>query len=289
MVGSRGGGTPARVSPGSAALISSNGDYHVFNVGTTHNLYSVAHTAAGWGAPMNLGGNLSGSPAAVYNAATNRYDVFGVGPNGVIYQTTYINGWRSPVGLPESGFVGGLTAVLTPNGAYHIFGVRTDHHLYQVVYQPGVGWLAPQNLGGSLAGTPSVTYRSSGRYDVFATGTDGRIYQAFYSAGWHAPAALPVAGTYAGGISAVIASDGSFHLATLNTAKALVQVTWLPGKGWVAPRNMGGAFVGSPAVTYQAATNRYDVFAIGTAGPLYQQTYKSGWGAFVRLGTGLFI
>ena len=104
LVGSGGGGTPARVSPGSAALISSNGDYHVFNVGTTHNLYSVAHTAAGWGAPVNLGGNLAGSPAAVYNAAANRYDVFGVGPNGShlsddLHQRLALTGGPTRVGL----------------------------------------------------------------------------------------------------------------------------------------------------------------------------------------------
>ncbi len=288
LVGSNGGGTPARVSPGSAAVVSSDGNYHVFSVGTNHNLYAVTHTAAGWSAPLNLGGQLAGSPGVIYNAATNRYDVFAVGTNGTVYQTMYIGGWRAPVPVPgATSFVGGLTGVVT-SGVYHVFGVRTDHRLYQVAYQPGHGWLAPQVLGGSFRGTPSVTYRS-GRYDVFGVGTDGRIYQVTYSATWHAPVALPVSGVFAGGVAAVVASDGSFHLATLGTNKSLYQVTWLPGKGWVAPRNMGGSFVSAPAMTYQPRTGRYDVFGVGVAGALYQQAYQGTWGGFARVGAGLFI
>lgn len=286
LVGSEGGGTPLRISPGAAAVRSKDGRLHVFSIGTDQHLYQIAQAGSGWSAPQDLGGSLAGTPAVTYSATTGRYDVFGVGANGRIYQTTYTGGrWQGLTPLPATGFVGGLSAVIAADGSYHLAGIRADHHLYQVVHSSR-GWAAPQNLGGSVAGTPGLTYRS-GRYDIFATGTDGRIYQTYFQGGWSPVSALPASG-FVGGVSAVVASDGSYHLAAVGTDRRLYQVVH-NSAGWNARQNLGGGLLGSAALVFQAAGGRYDAFGIGTAGALYQISYQRTWGPFQRIGNGPFV
>lgn len=286
LVGSEGGGTPPRISPGAAAVRSKDGRLHVFSIGTDQHLYQTAQTASGWSAPQDLGGSLAGTPAVTYSAATGRYDVFGVGANGRIYQTTYSGGrWQGLAPLPATGFVGGLSAVIATDGSYHLAGIRADHHLYQVVHSSR-GWAVPENRGGTVAGTPGLTYRS-GRYDIFATGTDGRIYQTYYQGGWSPVSALPASG-FVGGVSAVVASDGSYHLAAVGTDRRLYQVVH-NSAGWNARQSLGGGLLGSAALVFQATGGRYDAFGIGTAGALYQITYQRTWGPFQRIGNGPFV
>lgn len=288
LVGSEGGGTPPRTSPGTAAVLAKDGFLHVFSVGTNQHLYQTVGTASGWSTRQDLGGFIAGTPAVTYSAATGRYDVFGVGTNGRIYQTTYTGGrWHGLTALPAAGFVGGLSAVIAADGSYHLAGIRVDHHLYQVVHN-SKGWVAPQNLGGAVAGTPGLTYRSTAnRYDIFATGTDGRIYQTTYQGRWGPVSALPASG-FVGGVAAVVASDGSYHLAAIGTDRRLYQVIH-NSAGWNAPQNLGGGLLGSPSLLFQAAGNRYDAFAIGSAGGLYQITHQAAWTPFQKIGLGPFV
>jgi hypothetical protein len=289
LVGSEGGGTPPRTSPGAAAVRAKDGSLHVFSVGTNQHLYQSVRTASGWSTRQDLGGFIAGTPAVTYSSATGRYDVFGVGANHRIYQTTYIGGrWRGLTAVPSAtGFMGGLSAVIAADGSYHLAGIRADHHLYQVLHN-SKGWVAPQNLGGAVAGTPGLTYRSSAnRYDIFATGTDGLIYQTTYLGRWSTVSALPASG-FVGGVSAVVASDGSYHLAAIGTDRRLYEVIH-NSAGWTAPRNLGGGLLGSPALLYQATGNQYDAFAVGTAGGLYQITHQAAWTPFQKIGLGPFV
>lgn len=287
LVGSEGGGTPPRISPGVGAVRASDGRVHTFSVGTDQHLYTTVQSGSGWSTRQDLGSALAGTPAVTYSAATGRFDVFGVGTNGRIYQTIYTGGrWSGLAPLTATGFVGGLSALIATDGSYHVAGIRTDHHLYQVVHTSTKGWIAPQNLGGSVAGTPGLTFRG-GRYDMFGVGTDGRVYQTIYQSGWSPVSALPASG-FVGGVSAVIASDGSYHLAAIGTDRRLHQIVHTTA-GWQAPENVGGGLLGSPALLFQAAGNRYDAFGIATAGGLYQTTHLKTWSAFQKIGAGPFV
>jgi hypothetical protein len=75
---------------------------------------------------------------------------------------------------------GGAGAVFE-NGRYHVFGISPGGVLYQNTWNSG--WSGWQSLGGTVAGTPAVTYHS-GRFDVFAESPSGVMYQKTYNGSW---------------------------------------------------------------------------------------------------------
>jgi hypothetical protein len=165
------------------AAIYENGDYHVFAVTPAGTLMQRTWNGS-WGDWQNLGGVLKGTPAVTYH--NDRFDVFGTGANGSMYQKTFVSGdgwgeWHSIGGDFKTGF--GTAAVYDGDGDYHVFGINPDGILYQRTWNGS--WGEWQNLGGDLTGTPSVTEHGD-RFDVFAISPSGgyAIYQKTFDDGW---------------------------------------------------------------------------------------------------------
>jgi hypothetical protein len=74
-------------------------------------------------------------------------------------------------------------AAYDSNGVYHVFGISPAGALYQRTWNGS--WSDWQNLGGTITGTPAVTYHN-GRFDVFAIGPGSThaMYQKTYDNGW---------------------------------------------------------------------------------------------------------
>ncbi|MFI5933727.1 hypothetical protein [Actinoplanes sp. NPDC051494] len=171
-----------------AAAIYENGKYHVFAVSPFGTLMQRVWNGS-WGDWQNLGGVLHGTPAVTYTGG--RFDVFGTGSNGEMYQKSYTpsagwGDWHSLGGDFKLGF--GTAAVVDSGGGYHVFGINPAGALEERNYHGSWGdWL---NIGGKLTGTPSVTLHD-GRYDVFAISPTGgyAMYQRSYANGswddWH--------------------------------------------------------------------------------------------------------
>ncbi|MFI5933728.1 glucosaminidase domain-containing protein [Actinoplanes sp. NPDC051494] len=170
------------------AAIYENGKYHVFAVSPSGTLMQRVWNG-NWGDWQNLGGVLLGTPAVTYTGG--RFDVFGTGRNGEMYQKSYTpsagwGDWHSLGGSFKPGR--GAAAVVDSSGGYHIFGINAAGALQERNYHGSWGdWL---NIGGNLTGTPSVTLHD-GRYDVFAISPTGgyAMYQRSYANGswddWH--------------------------------------------------------------------------------------------------------
>ena len=181
----------------------------------------------------------------------------------------------------------GVGIVNAPGGS-HVFAVSADHQLTQVV-SAGAGWRAPETLGGSVAGTPAVLYRSDGRYDVFVLGINSVVYQISYAGGrWSG--FTPITGPgFAGGVSAVRAADGRIHLFAVNVSHQLVQVVGGTTGGPWSAQTLGGAVAGAPAAIYQGRPNRYDVFVLGLDGRMNQFLFSGGWRAVGPVSPAVFV
>jgi hypothetical protein len=276
--GQWGHAVPAAGTHGTAAVIDKNGIYHVFAVNAAGTLYHTYYLSGAWHW-QSLGGTIKGHPGVTYDPATNRYDVFAPGTNGVIYQRTYSgtawSGWHA---IGGSHFAAGAAAMIDRDGIYHVFASNTSGTVYQAFYGDGVWhW---QNLSGIVRGTPAVTYNAAiHRFDLFAPGTNGAMYQKTYSgnnwSGWHSIGG----GHFAAGAAAVIDASGVYHVFAADTSGDLRQA-WGSSGGWHW-QSLGGTIRGAPGVTYDALGHRFDVFAPGTNGSLYQKTYAnnewSGW------------
>jgi uncharacterized protein YfiM (DUF2279 family) len=184
----------------------------------------------------------------------------------------------------SSALAEGTEAMLDSSGVIHLFSVKADNHLWQAIYT-STGWTW-QDLGAALTGTPGVTYRTStGRYDVFATGTNGQLYQNMYQSGawsgWNTFGDFHNAG-FAGGVEAMLDGSGVIHLFATKTDNHMWHAIYT-STGWTW-QDLGAALTGTPGVTYRTSTGRYDVFATGTNGQLYQKMYVngawSGWNTF---------
>jgi hypothetical protein len=207
---------------------------------------------------FNFGGGSSGNaPPEHHTHETFSQAEVGFEPTGNYAAYRYVNVVDDP----------GVSAVYDTAGAYHVFAVNKDGVLYQRIHQ-GNAWETWQKLGGTVHGTPGVTYHD-GRYDVFAIGGNGVLYQQTYVKkwlGWHA-----VGGSnLAGGVEALYV-NGAYHVFAANKDGTLYQIIH-SGKIWGAWQNLGGAVHGTPGITYHE--NRYDVFAVGGNGAVYQQTYN---------------
>src|SRR2546423_14678580 len=128
-------------------------------------------------------------------------------------------------------------------------------------------------------GGPGVTYHG-GRWDVCATGANGVLRQRTDDngkwGGWH-----DVGGSnLAGGVTALYV-DGDYHVFAINTAGVLYQLIHTP-RGWGSWQNLHGTVHGTPGITYHG--RRYDVFAAGANGAIYQQTYQGKWNGWHSIG-----
>jgi hypothetical protein len=276
--GQWGHAVPAVVQHGTAAMIDRNGAYHVFAVKASGALYHAYYESGAWHW-QSLGGTIKGHPGIAYNPATNRFDVFAPGTNGQIYQRTHTNaGWYGWHSIGGSGFAAGASAVIDRDGIYHVFASNTAGTVYQAYYASNAWhW---QSLGGVVRGTPGVTYDAAiHRFDVFAPGSDGAMWQRTYSNNawldWH-----NIGGSHlAAGAAPVLDGSGIYHVFAVDTAGDLRQL-YYTSNAWHW-QSLGGTVHGTPGVAYNPTTDRYDVFAPGNSGSLFEKTYAnstwSGW------------
>jgi hypothetical protein len=164
---------------GLRAMIDDGGTHRVFAVNTVGGLYQyIGSFERGWLIQnASNGGLLRGTPAIVY--AGGRYDVFGIGFDGAVWQQTYFEGspgWNpwQPVG--GTGLIGGLDAIRHPDFGFRVVGVDSSSRFQQFRSTDGTGWTNRDISNGGLAiGTPAVM-PNAGRLDVMGVGLDGQVW-----------------------------------------------------------------------------------------------------------------
>ena len=179
-------------------------------------------------------------------------------------------------------------------GSYqHIF-VTTSTGAVAERYETSAGW-GWASIGGTiLTGNPAVNYfPDDNEYDVYATGTNGSLYVKEYVGGnWGSSWTLIDGPALRAGVSAIVDKYGNQHVFATGTDGAVYNIrnatTGADGKqGSWNFYNIGGTILTkTPAVTYFAGSNVYDVYATGTNGHLYVKEYSGGnWdGSWTDLG-----
>ncbi|GAA1684191.1 hypothetical protein GCM10009765_36990 [Fodinicola feengrottensis] len=216
---------------------------------------------------FNFGGLDGSAPPEHHTHETFSQAKVGFEPTGNYVAYRYVNVVDDP----------GVSAVYDAAGAYHVFSINKDGTLYQRIHTAD-GWGAFQNLGGTVHGTPGVTYHD-GRYDVFAIGGGGALYQQIYDGTWHGWTKIG-GSNLVGGVQALYV-NGVYHIFAINNDGTLYQLIH-NADGWGDWQNLGSGVSGVPGVTYH--DGRYDVFAAGGEGVLYQKTYDGTWHDWNRIG-----
>jgi hypothetical protein len=136
------------------------------------------------------------------------------------------------------------------DGRLEIFGVGTDQALYdkwQTTVNGGWsdGWA---NFGGAFLGDPAVGQNADGRLEIFGVGSDHALYTKEQGTGH-----------VLGSSHAILQPDSVPH-----------GIIEQPPPGWPVGGwgNLGGSFVGKPAVV-QRADGRLQIFVVGADNALY--------------------
>jgi hypothetical protein len=175
---------------GTALAASDPGQFHVFSVSPSGNLYQDTWSGSwtGWQNLGNDGTALTGSPAIAYDAGDGSYHAYAVGANGSVYQDTYTPaaGWGTWQDLGGT-LAGGVSAEYV-SGQFHVFSVSPSGNLYQDTWSGSwTGWQNLGNDGTALTGSPAIAYDAGdGSYHAYAVGANGSVYQDTYTpaAGW---------------------------------------------------------------------------------------------------------
>jgi hypothetical protein len=180
--GAAAGSTPA-------TLYDSNGQQHVFYLGSDSGIYQVFYDPGTnrVGSPEKLDWSAIGDPAAMYTPGQQH--VFYRDLHGRIFQRFYDGSrWRSPEEWPPNEFTGIAASNLAPLYAYaigqqHVFYRGFDNGIYHVFYDPGSNSiLGPEKWASGAVGTPATMYHPNGQQHVFyrGNGNDGALNHAFY-------------------------------------------------------------------------------------------------------------
>jgi glucose/arabinose dehydrogenase len=183
---------------------------------------------------------------------------------------------------PGSGITGAPSVVQDPaSGRVLVFGRGGGNVVY---YQwrnasgPWSGWL---RVPGSAAATSPTAILHNGHIDLFYPGADGvvRHHTLSGSTAWSGPETLP--GRTNRQLSGYPLPGGQLRLWAVGTNAALYAAAGDTGH-WPGWSRMPGAgtFTAAAGTTGFDATQREDVFAIGTAGRLYQGTFTGNLTGF---------
>lgn len=263
----------------------------VFYAGADHRLWRNDSVGSGWSAPVYMGSVITSAPSVV-TVGTARLDVFYRGAGGHLWSVTRTSrGWGKPSALPRMGIIGGQpVAVARPDGLVDVFWKGShDDHLWVGQFAPSTGWTGPQDLGGSLASTPSPVDTTAGETEVFFQGSNGNLWRVArpVGGGWSRPADIGM-GILGGQAQAVALLSGAVDVFWRgSTSPHYVWAAFLvPGRAIRGPVRLNGSISLSPWPV--AAAGTAGIFFRGTDGGLWVIPGHSGggWAAPVRMHMG---
>jgi peptidoglycan/xylan/chitin deacetylase (PgdA/CDA1 family) len=181
-------------------------------------------------------------------------------------------------------------AAAQANGAIDVFYKAYGTDLNHRWYLPGPGWQGPAWMGAQpVAGEPSVITSVPGTVDVFWKGGNGGLWHQYSTGGgWSVQQDMRM-GTLGGYPRAVAQPDGSVDVFWRGSGNNyLWHASFVPGRGWSGPQNLGGSLASDPAPV-TSAPGTVDVFWKGTDGRLWHvwKLASAGWHAPASLGMGV--
>jgi hypothetical protein len=261
-------------------IVGSNTNrFDVFARGSNGETYWNLVTNGVGGGWISLGGTTNSAPTAVRRGNIDDLDVFVRATNDTLYRRERRNGqWGSWISM------GGVVldaphAASTGNGVVVAF--RSTGNSLGAIRHDGFFWLLPENLGGGIAGSPTVVSWGGGRADIYVRGSAGGIHTiAFTGSTWSGFASL--GGDTGSNIAAVAPATGRVELAVRGTDNKIYRQSYdVAAGGWGGWISLEGRTAAEPAVAYHNGT--FTFFAVGSDYRMHRNRVtsgvSSGWGS----------
>ena len=262
----------------------------IFTNGGDGGIYHKYWDGSGWKPSENdwenLGGKLTWSYAlAVTSWASNRLDVFGVGPDGEDQNALWHKYWDGSAWKPDGdklehlggNFISEPAVVSWGPDRIDVFAVDRKRNLLHR-YWDGSDWISWEILGTKFASTPTAVSWGKDRLDVFGVLTNGTLFHKYWDgsqwSGWedfggNFDAAVAVTSWGVNRLDIVGLGDSQYHYKYWDGSQ------WNPSVSSWYPKN--GSFYSAPSLV-SWAENRLDIFGVGSDNELTHQTwYGTGW------------
>jgi hypothetical protein len=223
------------------------------------------HPGSGWSAWKGLGGDLTGSPCAVYDAINSHLEVYARSTSGDLWEAWWISGtgWQTQdltAATTNGGPISGSpSAVYDPAGGnleVYATAASTDANQLEEYYWNSTYSWRSQYLGGAITDSPSAVYDPiDSALEVYAqantsSGSGGQLEEDYWKSGsgwsgWGSPASG----------SSLDSSPYALYNATANHLEIYARApgtgsnpdtlwqAWWYGTGWDS-QNLGGALTG---------------------------------------------
>jgi len=270
------------------AVIINAGALNIFERGPDNQIYTEYNGGNGWsGWSSSLGSHqMKGNPAVIHYGS--EMDVFALDTNNVPYKATWNSsiGWGS--GWTSMGnFMASSPAAIQYGSEMDVFYRGGDNNIYKNTWN-GSSWGGFGSLGApsgtTVVGNPSVlSYAAEGEYNIFVNTSSGHIYKRTWNgAGWSSW--TDMGGGFTGNpYATTYGSDMEVYARGTNN-QIYTRYWSYGGQFWSAWSSLGGTLASDP-YALQYGTSELDVFATGTDGKTYKDTFNptNGWGGFSAL------
>jgi hypothetical protein len=255
---------------GVGATATGPDQFHIFTVGTDHQVYQCFGDGFHWSGFAPLGGYGISNPAAV-SFGPNSIFVFVVGADHALWYLnwdgSHWNGWYKLGGEVYFGIAAGSAGP----GRIDVFGVGRDLAMYHLAWN-GTAWQPWEYLAGQCASIPGVVSLSPGTINVYVLGTDGAIYQDRFDGtkwlGWFSEF-----GDGVFGVSACSSAPNRIDLVTAGASDEVMYYKYWNGSAWNGWFKEDGICASAPVIV-SGAPNTGDVFVLGLDNHVYHKSFR---------------
>lgn len=264
------------------AVIINTGALNIFERGVDNQIYTEYNGGNGWSGWSSLGSHqMKGNPTVMFYGTS--MNVFALDTNNVPYEDTWTsaNGWTGWTSL--GNYMGSDPGAVSYGGNLHLIFRGTDNHVYDDVFN-GTSWSGFSSLSGTVTGNPSVlNYSAEGELDVYFNTNVNQIWKTTYNgSSWGSWTNM---GSGYIGDPYIMQYGNDLEVYARGTNNQIYTRYWsYGGQLWSGWASLGGTMASDPSAL-QYGSSELDVFATGTDGKTYKDTFNpsNGWGGFSAL------
>ena len=254
----------------------------IFERGQDGQIYTEYNSSSGWSGWASLGGHqMKGNPTVMFYGTS--MNVFALDTNNVPYEDTWTtkNGWLGWTSL--GNYMASDPGAVSFGGKLYLVFRGGDNVPYVDVFN-GTSWSGFSSLGGSVSGNPSVlNYAAESELDVYFNTSVSQIWKTTYNgSSWGSWTNM---GSGYVGDPYITTYGNDLEVYARGTDNQIYTRYWsYSSQSWSGWASLGGRLASGP-YALQYGSSELDVFATGTDGKTYKDTFTptNGWGGFSAL------
>ena len=240
--------------------------------------------SGGWSNWTNLGGDITGTPAVLYNPHNGNLEVYANQGGHLVEKYGNGGNWS---GWQDFGgsITGGVSAFYNPNNTNIEVYTNQSGHLVEKYWDAGTrGWSGWADLGGNFTGTPSVFYNPNNNNIELYVNANGHLDEKY----WRASDGAWIGFFSLGGTLSTDATPTVFYNPNnrnielyVNANGHLEEKYWRASDGaWIGFFSLGGTLNSDPSVFYNPNNKNVELY-VNANSHLDEKYWRASDGAWI--------